>query len=66
MEFAKGDRVVLTKGVGNYRAGAKGRVILADSAFFAADRYNVLLDEDGEVLEQLTDSDLFKIDPEPN
>ncbi|MFG2169442.1 hypothetical protein [Micromonospora chersina] len=62
MEFAKGDRVVLTRADGEHKAGSRGRVIRVETAFFASTKYSVLLDDSGEVVEQLKDADLFRVD----
>ncbi len=61
MDIVIGSRVVTTKSISGYPAGTRGQVIRIDTAFFAADRYAVLL-EDGSVLEQLVEVDLFATD----
>ncbi|MEV1156094.1 hypothetical protein [Micromonospora zamorensis] len=59
MEYEKGDRVVVTRAVDGHKAGVKGAVIRVETAWFSSTRYAVLLDETGEVVEQLVDDDLY-------
>ncbi|MEO3821207.1 hypothetical protein [Plantactinospora sp. B24E8] len=59
MEYEKGQKVVLTRQVDGYKPGERGVVIRVDDAWFARTRYSVLIDETGEVVEQLVDDDLY-------
>ncbi|MGW4462198.1 hypothetical protein [Micromonospora sp. NBC_01796] len=59
MEYEKGDKVVLTKLVDGHKPGAAGLVIRVETGWLSRTRYDVLVGDTGEVLEQLVEDDLF-------
>jgi hypothetical protein len=64
MSLHKGARVIINQHVAGYDAGTPGRVIRVDERWISDNRYSVLLDEDGAVLENLTEKELFALDDE--
>ncbi len=64
MGLFKGSRVVINQQVARYAAGARGVVIRVDIRVFSGARYSVMLDQDGAVLEDLAESQLFELDNE--